>query len=308
MSVLVTGSTGFVGCALIPRLLAKGDEVIALVRDTEKAKRLLPQEVKVVEGDILSTDCSIEEKLPQISKVYHLAAIHRLGENQAEEIWETNVNGTVNIVNFCSKHQIPHLLFCSTAYTQGRNPYERSKSICELLVKKSDIPQITIFKPSIIMGTPQHFYPGHVSQFISLLIKVHGRAELVRRKIEGSLKFPVLEPVFRLRANPEGKLNLISIDDVARAIADIGKPGTFWLTHPSPPTIAEICQWVSEMILVKIKIEPIFKPTPIEVMFQKMSKAFEPYLWGDNFSSDLKEIQPITREFIHSTIKMTLLG
>lgn len=306
MSILVTGGTGFLGSALIPCLLAKGDEVITLARDMEKAKKLLPKEVKVVEGDILSPGLGIKEKLPQISKLYHLAAIHRLGENNADEIWETNVNGTANVIEFCQERQIPHLFFVSTAYVQGRNPYERSKAICEWMV--SHLPNVTIFKPSIIMGTSQRFYPGHVSQFISLLIKVHGRAELVRRKIEGSLKFPVLEPVFRLRANPEGKLNLISIDDVAKAIADIDKPGTFWLTHPSPPTIAEICQWVSEMILVKIKIEPIFKPTPIEVMFQKMSKAFEPYLWGDNFSSDLKEVQSITRGLIHSTIMMTLLG
>jgi hypothetical protein len=60
------------------------------------------------------------------------------------------------------------------------------------------------------------------------------------------------------------------------------------------------------MILVKIRIEPIFKPTPIEAMFQKMSKAFEPYLWGDNFPSDINEAQPITREFIHNTIKIIL--
>lgn len=307
MKTLVTGGTGFLGSALIPRLLSRGDEVIALARDIEKAKKILPKEVRIVEGDIVLPECGVKEELG-VSACYHLAAIHRLGDDQTGEIWETNVGGTANVIEFCKRHGVERLFFVSSAYTQGRNAYERSKSCCEWMVKNSSIPKVTIFKPSIIMGTPQHFYPGHVSQFISLLIKVHEGAEVVRRKIEGSLRLPVLEPVFRLKANPEGKINLISIEDVVKAITDIHEPGTYWLTHPSPPTVAEICQWVSELILVKIKIEPLFKPTRLEAMFFKMAKAFEPYLWGDDFPSDLKNCTPITREFIQSTIKMTLLS
>jgi nucleoside-diphosphate-sugar epimerase len=309
MAVLVTGASGFVGSALLPLLLKKGHTVYALSRHPPApAKNIIP-----VEGNILHQNLGFD-KGPRLSTgrkihaVYHLAAIHRLGENQAEEIWETNVSGTANVIEFCKKHEIPCLVFISSAYTQGRNPYERSKACCEWMVRNSGIPKVTILKPSIIMGTPQHFYPGHVSQFIALLVKVHERAEIVRRKIEGSLRLPVLEPVFRLKANPEGKINLISIEDVAKAIIEIDKPGTFWLTHPFPPTIGQLVEWVSEFIMVKIEIKPIFEPSAIEAMFQKMSKAFEPYLWGDNFPSDLIEAQPITRDLIRDTIKMTLLG
>lgn len=308
MAILITGASGFLGSALIPKLLAKGDEVIALARDIDKGKSLLPKEVRVVQGDILEPNCGIEVEIPKIDKLYHLAAIHRLGNNQEKEIWRTNISGTLNVITFCEQNGIKHIVFVSSAYTQGRNPYERSKALGEYMVRRSDIPRVTIFKPSIIMGTPQHFYPGHFSQFVSLLIKVHQKAELIRQKIEGKLRLPVLEPVFRIQANPGGKLNLILIEDVADAIANIEDTGTFWLTHSNPPTIKQLLEWISEFIMVKIRIETDFEPTPLEAMFAKMSQAFVPYLWGDDFPSHLTEATPITKEFITTIIIKTLLG
>jgi uncharacterized protein YbjT (DUF2867 family) len=51
MSVLVTGATGFVGSRLVPALLDRGHEVVALVRDAESYRP--PAGVHVVEGDLL---------------------------------------------------------------------------------------------------------------------------------------------------------------------------------------------------------------------------------------------------------------
>lgn len=303
MTILVTGASGFLGSVLVPRLLAKGHGIYALSRHPPaRAKNLVP-----VKGDILEPNLGLKQ-VPKIDAVHHLAAIHRLGEDKDGSIWTTNVSGTENVINFCARHDIPHLFFCSTAYTQGRNQYERSKALCEMMVKESDIPKVTIFKPPIIMGTKQHFYPGHFSQFVMTVIKVHQRAELIRRKLEGTLKLPIIEPVFRMRANPKGKLNLIQIEEVAKAMTEIDKPGSYWLTHPSPPTLEQLTEWVGDFIMVKIVITPDFKPTPIEAMFQKMAAAFTPYLWGDEFPCDLKDCAPITMQFIHDTIKRTILG
>jgi len=307
MNTFVTGASGFVGQALIPKLLAKGEHIIALARDKEKAKKVLPPEVEILEGDILMPNLGVD-KAPKLEKLFHLAALHRLGEDKDSAIWETNVVGTQNVIEFCENHNIPHLYLVSTAYTAGRNRYERSKAFCETLVKQSSIPNITIFKPSIVMGTPQHFYPGHFSQFVLLVINLHQRAETLRKKMEGSLRLPVLEPVFRLKANPQGKLNLIQIDEVAKAMTEIEEPGTYWLTHPSPPTLDELVEWVGEFIMVRMKIESNFKATPIEAAFERMAAAFIPYLWGDNFPSDLKDCSPITREYIQQIITKTLFA
>lgn len=307
MSILITGGSGFLGQALTARLLAKRHEVYSLSRHPPEARENLTPMV----GDILQPELSLTPipwiKLPEFTAVHHLAASHRLGEDKDGSIWETNVQGTENVINFCLKYDIPHLYFTSSAYTQGRNVYERSKALCEAMVKESGILKVSIFKPSIIMGTPQHFYPGHFAQFVLLLIKIHQRAELVRRRVEGSLRLPVIEPVFRFKANPEGKLNLVPLDAVVNAMAEIEDPGSYWLTHPNPPTMKQLVEWVGEYIMVKIKIEPHFKSSPVEAMFEKMSAAFVPYLWGDDFPSHLPDCPPIAKEFIEDTIKRTLL-
>lgn len=303
MNILVTGASGFVGSALIPKLLAKGHTVYGLSRHPPEASvKLIP-----VVGDITKPNLGLQEIPKDIHAIYHLAAIHRLGADKDGAIWEINVVGTQNVLDFCTKHGVQYLYFTSTAYTQGRNVYERSKAFCETVIKDSSIPKVTIFKPSIIMGTPQHFYPGHFIQAILLMIKVHKRAETIRRYLEGKIRLPILRPVFRILGNPGGRLNLICIEDVAQAIARIEKEGTYWLVNPNPPHLKELAEWLSEIILLDLKFEPKFDPTPIEIGFQKLGNAFLPYLWGDSFHSDLHDCPPITKEFIQDTIKRSLL-
>lgn len=299
--ILITGGSGFLGKALTERLLAGGHRVYSLSRHPpEESSNLVP-----LRGDILLPGLGIDRAPADIEMVHHLAAIHRLGADPDGAIWETNVQGTINVIEFCRKNKIPRLFFTSTAYTQGRNTYEQSKSYCETLIRNSPLTW-TIFKPPIIMGTPQHFYAGHFSQFVSLLLKLHQKADTVRRAVEGALRLPAFERVFHMKANPLGRINLIQIDEVVRAMVEIDTPGTYWLTHPNPPTINEILDWVGESIKLRIIISHDFKPDPVEAMFAKMSKAFTPYLWGDEFPSNIKDCQPITKEFIQSTILMSL--
>lgn len=305
MSVLVTGASGFVGTALIKKLLEKRHKVYGLSRHPPiGSKNLVP-----VKGDILLPDLGMGEVPEDIHAVHHVAGLHSLGEDRDGSIWQTNVKGTRNVLDFCVKNGIFRLYFTSTAYTWECNPYGRSKIQNEEDVREYSRKyglKTTIFKPSIIMGPEEYPYLGHFSQFVKLLIKIHRRGELVRRKLEGTLRLPVLEPVFRVKGTLDGKLNLIQIAQVVSGMANIEETGTFWLTHPDPPTLQQLCDWAGELIMVKIKVEPEFKPTPIEATFQKIASAFNPYLQGDSFPSDLETPPPIDRDFITNTIKKTL--
>ena len=306
MAILLTGASGFVGQALIPKLLEKGHTVYGLSRHPPaQVKNLVP-----LVGDITQPNLGLEKVPEDIDVVYHLAGIHSLRQEDNDgSIKSTNVDGTQNVLDdLCVHRDIPRLYFASTAYTLGRNPYEKSKMVNEEHIQKYRERQglkATIFKPSIIMGTEEHPYPGHFSQFVSLVVKIHQRAELIRRKVEGSLRLPIIEPVFRIMGNPQGKLNLVTVDAVAEAMANTDKEGTFWLTNPDPPTLGQLVEWVGEFIMVRMRIEPQFKPTPIEAQFMKLANSFAPYLQGDNFPSDLESCT-ITREFIHETINRSL--
>jgi nucleoside-diphosphate-sugar epimerase len=52
VKALVTGATGKVGNAVAHALHARGDEVVALVRDPGKARRVLPADVRLARGDV----------------------------------------------------------------------------------------------------------------------------------------------------------------------------------------------------------------------------------------------------------------
>ena len=305
-NLLVTGASGFVGQALLPKLLEKGHKVYGLSRyPPTPAEDLIP-----LVGDITQPDLGLDNPPEGIDAVYHLAGIHNLRQEDKDgSIWATNVGGTRNVIDFCTKHNVPHLFFCSTAYTEGRNPYETSKIVNEQdIINFAELYGLkaTIFKPSIIMGTEKHPYPGHFSQFVSVLIKTLRQAGLLKSSVEGALGLPILEFVLRIKGNPEGRLNLVTVDMVAEAMASIEQEGTFWLTNPDPPLLKDLVKWVGEFIAFDFRIVPEFKPKPLEAQFMKLISAFQPYLKGDNFPSDLKHHPLVTREFIEDTIKRAI--
>lgn len=306
MSILVTGASGFVGTALIEKLLEKGHKVYGLSRHPPMgSKNLIP-----VEGDITEANLGMGKVPKDIHTVHHVAGIHSLGEDKDGSIWQTNVEGTRNVLAFCIKNNIPRLYFTSTAYTWTVNTYGRSKIQNEIDVKdyaeKYGL-KVSVLKPSVIMPAPGYNYPGHFLQFAKLVLKLHHGAEVTRRMLEEKMRLPLLRPVFRIPGNPDGWLNLIMVSDVAQAMADIDNEGTFWLTNGNPPKLKDLVDWVSEVILVDMRIEPeSFKATPIEATFQKIGAAFLPYLQGDSFESSIKAT-PITKEYIQETVRKSLL-
>ena len=73
MKVLVTGANGFVGAHLCRRLVERGADVRALVRQGSDQSGLKGQSVDIVHGDILDL-ASLERATQGCEQVYHLAA------------------------------------------------------------------------------------------------------------------------------------------------------------------------------------------------------------------------------------------
>lgn len=120
MNTLVTGGTGFIGNALVGRLLKNGNKVIILTRNEKKVSNFLKNKVEILEGDIcnlLSLE-RIELSSRNIDIIFHLAASLNYFGDKKRLFW-TNVEGTVNLLNFAERSGIKKFIFISSIEAMG---------------------------------------------------------------------------------------------------------------------------------------------------------------------------------------------
>lgn len=119
-TVLVTGSSGFIGSHLTDRLALEQADVIGfdIVPPKYASER---HNVKHIILDITSGLCTISRK---IDVIFHLAAyaVPNLCETNPSEAFKVNVQGTYNMLRFASRNKIPKFVFTSSALLYGRIP------------------------------------------------------------------------------------------------------------------------------------------------------------------------------------------
>lgn len=111
----MTGATGFVGGNLASKLIARGDEVVALVRSPDKAGSLARIGATVVEGDLDSVDVMVEA-MSGCDAVFHVAAGYKVGvfEEGCQEMRRTNIAGTENVLGAATKAGVNRVVYVST--------------------------------------------------------------------------------------------------------------------------------------------------------------------------------------------------
>jgi NADH dehydrogenase len=156
--LLLTGATGLIGSALLPRLTAGDRPVRCLVRDPRKlgGERV---RVQIALGD-LSDPPSFRNALRGVDTVVHLAAAIR--DQPSGSIEELNAIATWRMVEAARRAGVGHFVFLSaqgvSAHSRAR--FMRAKALAEGAVADSGM-RHTIFAPSIV------YAPGDV--FLTLL-------------------------------------------------------------------------------------------------------------------------------------------
>ena len=159
-SILVTGSKGFIGSHLVPKLRAEGHDVIAV--DQEHGDAALPD---------------TWASFPDAEIVVHLAALSFVPSSWEEpaRFLGTNVQGTVGALEFCRKRNARLIVLSSylyghpetlpvaeTAPLTPTNPYALSKllgeEVCRFYVAAFGV-GVIILRPFNVYGPgqPEHF-------------------------------------------------------------------------------------------------------------------------------------------------------
>jgi len=134
MKILVTGGAGFVGTNLIKRLLKDGHSVISIDNYNTGLESNHQFGCKYMNHDLRNL-----KEFPNVDVVYHMAAIARIQPSfdNPKDYFTTNANGTLNLVDWCSKNDIPIIYAGSSSKHSGRfkNPYTFSKDVGEDIVE-----------------------------------------------------------------------------------------------------------------------------------------------------------------------------
>ena len=289
-TILLTGFTGVLGKRFAYCLAKLGYRVVCPIRAGSEAEararfeqifmglrelqtefdESLEQRFLPVPGDVrekgLGISASVARDLvwPQTAEVWHLAALLDLTETRSQDVYNTNLVGTLNVLNFVRERKIPRLSYFSTFGASGkvhegvvreipgikppvfRNTYERTKWEAERHVWQAQIHgevMATIYRPSIVVGDS---HLGRYEQF-NVFNHPFDVASRVRKKLckkqgvdpaRGVLKYEL-----RVSGDANATLNIVPLDFVIDAVMKIhsvrGSEGrVYHVVNPNPPPLS----------------------------------------------------------------------
>ncbi len=172
--IFVTGASGLIGSFICRKLIGEGYSVKALRRPTTDLKLLVDVQDKIdwIEGDLLNVS-EVETYLAGADKVIHCAGYVSYDKREEELIYQTNVEGTANLVNAAVNQNVKLFLHFSSVASIGKDKntristedtqwieeenistYARSKHQSELEVWRGWAEGLNtiIINPSLVLG------------------------------------------------------------------------------------------------------------------------------------------------------------
>jgi dihydroflavonol-4-reductase len=120
MKTLVTGSTGFLGSAILRELLDDGREVKLLVRKDANTANIDGLDVEIAYGDLRDFE-SLQSALNGCNILYHTAAYYSLWDRDQKLIYDINLEGTRRILEASQKKDLEKIVYTSTVGCIGLN-------------------------------------------------------------------------------------------------------------------------------------------------------------------------------------------
>jgi dihydroflavonol-4-reductase len=116
MTTLVTGAAGFLGSHVTRQLVSRGEEVRVLMRPTSTNRAITDLSLEYVTGDLRDPP-SLDRAMAGVKKVFHVAADYRLWARRSQDIYDSNVGGTKNVLEAAKKAGVEQFIYTSTVAT-----------------------------------------------------------------------------------------------------------------------------------------------------------------------------------------------
>ncbi|MDA0306429.1 MAG: NAD-dependent epimerase/dehydratase family protein [Proteobacteria bacterium] len=121
--ILVTGASGFVGSAVLRKLLDRGHDVRALLRPGSDRRNLEGLSVDIAEGDLLDA-ASLKPALKGCRGLFHVAADYRLWAPDPKPMFSANVDGTRSLLLTAGETGVERIVYTSSVAVLGLLPGE----------------------------------------------------------------------------------------------------------------------------------------------------------------------------------------
>jgi hopanoid-associated sugar epimerase len=114
--ILVTGAAGFLGSHLTRQLVARGADVRVLLRPSSNNRAIADLPLEYITGDLRDA-ASLDRALAGVQRVFHVAADYRLWSKRSQDIYDSNVGGTKNLLGAAKRAGVEQFVYTSTVAT-----------------------------------------------------------------------------------------------------------------------------------------------------------------------------------------------
>jgi UDP-glucose 4-epimerase len=264
-SYLVTGGSGFLGSALVRRLVQEGARVRVLDNHWRGRPRRLADvagRIEMMTGDIRDADC-VGRAVEGIDCVVHLSAINgtRYFYEEPELVIDVAIRGTLNVIDACRRHGVGQLVVASSseAYQSPdliptpenvplvvpdilnpRYSYGGSKLAAELIAfnyGRTGFDRVVVFRPHNVYGPDMGF--EHVIPELT----VRAAAAVAAGPAQGPVRFPIKGDGRQTRA-------FIHVDDFTDGLFTVIEKGqhlnVYHIGNPDEVTVEALARMIFE--------------------------------------------------------------